>query len=155
MIKKVLFAGILVTFVACNGGNKAPVMAEKADEVNLNQDASEHVANVSSNKVDVSVEKEEGVLTIAEVFEDRKSLAGKSIMVKGKVIKYNPAIMGKNWVHIQDGTEFSGQYDLTVTTTEEVVVGMTVKFSGTLALDKDFGYGYKYATIMEGGELNK
>lgn len=155
MIKKILFASILVTFVACNGGNKAPVMAEKAEDVNLNQDASQHVANVSSDKKNVAVDHEEGVLTLAEVFENRKSLKGKQITVKGEVTKFNPAIMGKNWVHLQDGTEFSGQYDLTITTTEEVVVGSLVTFTGTLALDKDFGYGYKYATIVEGSILKK
>lgn len=145
----------IIMLAACKGGNKGPVMATESEEIDYNQDATEHVANISSDKKDVDIEYEEGLLTIAEVFSDRKNLAGKRISVKGEVVKYNPAIMGKNWVHIQDGTDYSGEFDLTITTSDEVVVGDQVVFSGILAIDRDFGYGYKYSTIVESAELKK
>ena len=69
--------------------------------------------------------------------------------IKGQVTKFSPNIMGKNWVHIQDGTNDSGNYDLTVTTNDVVKVGDVVTFEGTIVLKKDFGAGYFYEVIME------
>ena len=60
--------------------------------------------------------------------------------------------MGKNWVHIQDGTEFGGGFDITITTDKPASVGETVTFEGKIALDKDFGYGYFYSVLMEEGK---
>lgn len=155
MIKKVFVLIAIVMLAACKGGNKGPVMATESEEIDYNQDATEHVANISSKKKDVDIQHEEGILTIAEILKDREKLAGKSVSVKGEVTKYNPFIMGRNWVHIQDGTDYSGEFDLTITTADEVSVGDQVVFSGVLAIDRDFGYGYKYSTIVESAELKK
>jgi hypothetical protein len=57
--------------------------------------------------------------------------------------------MGKNWIHVQDGSEFNGEFDLTITTNAVAEVGQTITFEGTIALDKDFGYGYVYSILME------
>jgi hypothetical protein len=59
------------------------------------------------------------------------------------------AIMGKNWIHVQDGTEAAGNYDLTVTTQGTAKVGDVVVVEGGISLNKDFGAGYKYDVIME------
>jgi hypothetical protein len=99
--------------------------------------------------MNVTVEPCDGCTTIAKLLENKKSLAGTIIRVKGKITKYNPSIMGKNWVHIQDGTEFDGGFDLIITTLEQLTVGSTVTFEGKIVLDKDFGYGYAYAIMME------
>jgi hypothetical protein len=61
--------------------------------------------------------------------------------------------MGKNWVHIQDGTEYNGQYDLTITTQEKVNVGDVVVFEGIISLNKDFGFGYAYDILMENAKV--
>ena len=42
-----------------------------------------------------------------------------------------------------------GNFDLTVTTQDVVLLGDTVTFEGTLKLDKDFGAGYLYPVIIE------
>jgi hypothetical protein len=60
--------------------------------------------------------------------------------------------MGKNWVHIQDGSEFQGGFDLTITTDKKVSLDDTVTFEGKIVLDKDFGYGYFYNVLMEEGK---
>jgi hypothetical protein len=60
--------------------------------------------------------------------------------------------MNKNWIHIQDGSEFQGGFDLTITTDKSVSLGDTVTFEGKLALDKDFGYGYFYTVLIEDGK---
>ena len=100
---------------------------------------------VEQTDVDLSgISKADGGLTIAEIYAQKADLSGKSVKVRGKVVKYNEQIMGKNWIHIQDGTG-----DLTVTTADKADIGDTVLISGMLETDKDFGYGYKYDVLVE------
>ena len=155
MIKNVIVLALFVFLASCKGGNKGPVMATQAEAVDMNQDATEHVAEVSNSRKKVKVDHEEGILTISEVLKSREDLSGKQVQVKGEVTKFNPSIMGRNWVHIQDGTDFKGEFDLTITTADVVSVGDQVVFSGILAIDRDFGYGYKYSTIVESAGLRK
>ncbi len=103
----------------------------------------------------IKVEPAANGVTIAHIFSKKESYQGKSIIVKGKVVKYNPGIMNKNWVHIQDGTKDGNDFDLTITTLDEVKVGDVVTFKGTVALNRDFGYGYAYDVIMEDAKLVK
>jgi ribosomal protein S17 len=95
--------------------------------------------------------------TIAELWSKRTALAGKAVTVRGKVVKFNGGILGKNWIHLQDGTGKAADKsnDITITTGEDVVVrvGDTITVTGTVALDKDFGAGYAYGTLIENGRL--
>lgn len=101
------------------------------------------------SKNGVSIEAAEGGITIAELYKNRKSYENRTVKIRGNVTKFNKQIMGKNWVHIQDGSSDSGNYDLTVTTMDFVKVGETVTFEGKIAINKDFGAGYSYEVIME------
>jgi hypothetical protein len=78
-------------------------------------------------------------------------LAGESVSLRGKVVKYNANILGTNFLHIQDGSgdTADGSNDLIVTTKTEVAVGDTVVATGNIVLDKDFGAGYSYPVLME------
>jgi rRNA processing protein Gar1 len=104
-------------------------------------------------KRDISIDPAEGGITIGELLADADSYTGKTVRIKGQVTKVNRAILGKNWVHLQDGTDASGKFDLTITTQEQVNVGDVVTFEGTIALNKDFGAGYAYEVIMEEAKL--
>jgi len=97
----------------------------------------------------------EGGLAIADVWAKRASLAGKSLIVRGTVVKANNQIMGRNWFHLQDGSGVpaDGTNDLTVTTDAVVSVGQVVTVTGVLAIDKDFGAGYAYGAIIEGATV--
>ena len=99
------------------------------------------------------IEKAEGGHTIAEIYAQQSKLGSTSVKVRGKVVKVNNGIMGTNWVHLRDGTGSDGQNDLTVTTNDTTSVGSVVVATGTLALNKDFGGGYKYAVILEKAKL--
>jgi hypothetical protein len=99
------------------------------------------------------LKKAEGGLTVAEIYAKKQSLKGKTVKVRGKVAKYNAEIMGRNWVHLQDGSGTVGSDDLTITTSDTAKVGETVLVSGTLALDKDFGYSYKYPVMLENAKV--
>jgi len=107
-------------------------------------------------EVDLSnVAKADGGLTVGEVFADKANLSGKEITLRGKVVKYSPQIMGKNWIHLQDGSgdQATGTNDLTVTTNITAQIGDTVLVKGPLTVDKDFGYGYKYDAIIEDAKV--
>lgn len=100
-------------------------------------------------KKEIKVAAAKGGITIAELFSKKESWAGKTVKIKGQVTKYTPAVMNKNWIHIQDGTDYNGKFDLTITSDNEVKVGDEVTFEGKISLDKDLGYGYFFEVIME------
>ena len=76
--------------------------------------------------------KPDGATSIEDVWNKRAELAGSTVMVSGRVVKYNAAILGHNWFHIQDGTGdvAAGSNDLTVTTSAELKVGDVVNATG-------------------------
>jgi hypothetical protein len=118
----------------------------------------EHPAVAPPAKIgDVKVPKATGAnaQTVAGVFADSAKLKDKPVVVNGVVVKVNTAIMGKNWVHLQDGTGSAAKQDndLVFTTADTVKVGDKVRASGAVHKDKDFGFGYKYATIVEDAKL--
>ncbi len=96
-----------------------------------------------------------GGMKIADVWAKRKALGGKVVVVRGKVVKVNNEIMGKNWFHLQDGSGVAkdGTNDLTITSSATVKLGDIVTVSGTLAIDKDFGAGYAYDAIVEDAKV--
>jgi hypothetical protein len=104
---------------------------------------------------EVKIETAPGVTTLAELFKNPEKFEGKTIKVQGQCVKLNRMILNKNWLHIQDNTtNKDGQkYDLTITTLDEVQLGDIVIFEGKLALNKDFGAGYKYDVILEESKL--
>ncbi len=114
---------------------------------------SPHGKKAAAEKKNFSVTPVKGGVTIAEIFANRTSYANKTVKIKGRVTKVNAKIMGRNWVHIQDGTDDSGNYDLTITTKDVVKVGDVVVFSGKITLNRDFGAGYSYDIIMEDAKL--
>jgi len=121
-----------------------------------NEQAHEHSNQmVESVGITEKVEKAIGGTSLEELFKGKSSFNKKSIIVKGKVVKVNNGIMDKNWVHIEDGTQFNNERDLTITTNEEVKEGDIVTFKGTIVLNKDFGAGYVYDIVLEEGTLVK
>ncbi len=94
-----------------------------------------------------------GGKTINDIYQQKEKLAGKEIILRGKVVKFSPQIMGKNWMHVQDGTGEKGSNDLTITTAASAKVGDTVLVKGVLSANKDFGLGYKYDIIIEDAQV--
>jgi hypothetical protein len=110
---------------------------------------SPHGKTTTGQDENISVTSAKNGITVADLFANKKDYAGKTVRIRGKVIKVNDGIMGRNWVHIQDGTKHEDNYDLTVTTDEKINVGDVVTFEGVIALDRDFTAGYFYDVIME------
>ncbi|MDD3789448.1 MAG: hypothetical protein PHO94_12245, partial [Petrimonas sp.] len=97
-----------------------------------------------------------GSLKVADLYEQKNQLAGKTVTVEGNVVKVSEAIMGKNWIHIQDGSGSEGTNDIIFTSaTQSATVGDHIVATGTVAIDKDFGYGYFYPVIVEEATFTK
>jgi len=107
----------------------------------------------------IKVEKATGPdsYTVGEVYAKRTTLNKKTIVVKGKVVKVSKGIMGRNWIHLQDGTgdAAKGTHNLVATSGDLAAVGDVVTVKGTLAKDKDFGAGYLYKAIIEEAAFQK
>lgn len=99
------------------------------------------------------IDRPEGGRTVAEIYAEKDALAGKDVLFRGKVVRFNPNIMNRNWLHVQDGSGAAGANDLAVTTSATVKVGDTVLVKGKVLLNQDFGYGYKYDLLVENAEV--
>ena len=102
---------------------------------------------------DVKVDKATGpdARTVAEIHAQKAALKEKPVSIHGKVVKYTAEVMGKNWIHLRDGSGDSakGDNDLTVTTRDSAKVGDVILVKGVVRVNKDFGSGYTYEVIVE------
>ncbi|MDH3692324.1 MAG: nucleotide-binding protein, partial [Gammaproteobacteria bacterium] len=106
---------------------------------------------VETKAADTKVPELEPGQNIAYVYANKDALTDQRISLRGKVVKYNEGILGKNFIHIQDGSgdAADGSNDLTVTSEATTAVGETVVLTGTIILNKDFGAGYSFPVMME------
>jgi hypothetical protein len=116
-------------------------------------------AAASTKDTKISVPKATGAnaYTVKEIFANSAKLDKKKVVVRGKVVKVSSGIMGKNWIHIQDGTgtQAKKNHNLVCTSQSMADVDDVVTVTGTLAKDKDFGGGYKYSAILEEATFTK
>jgi len=126
-------------------------MAQVPEENSANQSMPSDYKRTppSIEKKSIKIDPVSGGITVAELYKNKAKYAGKVVKIKGEVTKFTPAVMNKNWLHIQDGSENVGKFDLVVTTGKEVKVGDKVVIEGKISLDKDLGYGYFFDVIME------
>jgi hypothetical protein len=77
------------------------------------------------------------------------------VTVNGTVVKFNGGILGRNWIHLQDGSgkAADGTNDITVTSDTAVKVGDVITATGKVVVDKDFGSGYAYKVLLEDGKI--
>jgi hypothetical protein len=102
---------------------------------------------------DVKVAKATGAnaRTVEEIITQGAKLKDKPVLVRGKVVKYNPQIMGTNWIHLRDGSgsASANTNDLLVTSKSQAKLGDIVTAKGVVRTDKDFGAGYVYKVLVE------
>lgn len=107
--------------------------------------------------LDIHVTKANGTnsRTVAEVMTKGAELKDQTVLVRGKVMKFNPEIMGKNWVHLRDGSGSvtDNTNDVLVTTMNQAKIGDVVTAKGIVRTNKDFGAGYSYKVIIEEATL--
>lgn len=114
--------------------------------------------NKSADSGPIKVAKATGAnaQTVAEVVNKALALKDKPVQVSGKVVKYNAGIMGKNWIHLQDGSGAAADSnnDLLVTTSASAKLGDVITASGVVRNNKDFGAGYSYKVLIEDATLD-
>ena len=95
--------------------------------------------------------------TVAEVVSGKANLKDKTVLVHAQVVKVNLGIMGKNWLHLRDGSgsAVDGSDDILVTTKDAAVVGDIVNAKGTVRTDVNLGSGYAYAVLIEDAAVRK
>jgi hypothetical protein len=140
------FDSIIFTDGVAKGASKAMVPKGEAKDTAK-----------AGKPLDVKVAKADAPngYTVGELYNKSGDLNGKEVVVQGRVVKVSKQIMGKNWVHLQDGSgdAATGSNNLVTTTQDLAVVGDLVVATGKLAKDKDFGGGYQYAVIIEETKL--
>lgn len=116
-------------------------------------------AGINGDVPDVRVPKATGAnaRTVAEIVTRSAELKDKQVRVRGRVVKYNAGIMGKNWIHLRDGSGSAADntHDLLVTTTEQAAPGDVLTVDGVVRTDKDFGAGYAYKVMIEEARLQR
>ena len=108
-------------------------------------------AIVSFSGVKVEKSTAQNGYTVGELFAKAVNLNNQKVTVKGRVVKISPNIMGKNWLHIQDGSgdPSTNTHDLVVTSSAVVEKDTVISLEGVLAADKNFGSGYRYDVLIE------
>jgi hypothetical protein len=99
------------------------------------------------------IQRAAGGKTVEEIYSEKSKLSGKEVRVRGKVVKYNAMILGKNWIHLRDGTGKEGSNDLLVTSSSMAKVGDTIVATGVVSVNKDFGASYKYPVMLEDARI--
>jgi hypothetical protein len=122
--------------------------------------AQQHMsAPAAADTTPIKVAKAEGsdAKSVAEVWASRDALKDGKVVVRGKVVKFLGGIMGKNWIHLRDGSGSAekSDNDITVTTNDTAAIGDVVVISGVVHVDKDFGAGYRYPVIIEEAKVTK
>lgn len=121
------------------------------------QESPKPKVTASAEKISVDKAVGKNAYTVAEIYAKRDSLNEKPAVIKGKVVKVSSGIMGKNWIHLQDGTgdAAKGTNDLIATSLDSPSIGDVVTAKGTIYKNKDFGAGYKYDVIMEKASIQR
>ena len=97
-----------------------------------------------------------GLYTVADLYAQKDKLNGKHVSVQGKVVKVSKSIMGKNWIHVSDGTG-SGNTSKVIFTSPDglAAVGDEVTAAGILETNLDLGSGYFYDVIVQSSTFKK
>lgn len=149
----VFLAGASLVTLAFPGSQKSPPSQDAASK-----DMVPHPISIPTAPIE-KVAKATGAdaRTVAEVIAGRKALKDKDVTIRGKVVKVTTGILGKNWLHLQDGSGSAakGTHDIVVTTTEVTAVGDVVNARGKVRTDVTIGPGYAYEVLVEDAKLRK
>lgn len=92
-----------------------------------------------------------GVVRIADLVNDPEKYVGNEVVISGECFKVNTNILDRNWLHMKDGSK--DDYDLVITSDEQVPKGTKISVRGIVRVNADFGSGYSYPILLENGRL--
>lgn len=131
-----------------HGGNSGSLSADFIEGNSNNKEASQKETIPTHTE---EIKQHKGSLKIAELVANPVAYEGKTVQITGKVVKVNPNIMNRNWIHLQDGSK--NDFDLVVTTNTFVPEGKIITIRAEVGLNRDFGSGYRYDLILENGVI--
>lgn len=106
--------------------------------------------NAAAQEAPLKIAKNSDGYTVEELYAKKAQLKDKPIKVNAKVVKVSRNIMGKDWIHLQDGSGSAGTNDIIATAVgSNVQVGDSVTASGVVKTDIDLGYGYNFPVLIE------
>ena len=151
LLALVAVANSAVAAPQSNADNAKPAAALPAGHVPIN------TAPVDVGDIKVPKASGPDARTVAEVITKRIELKDKTVLVRGKVVKFTPEILNKNWIHLRDGSGSASDntHDLIVTTNDQAKVGDVVVVKGVVHVDKELGSGYAYKVLIEEATLQK
>lgn len=107
--------------------------------------------------LNAEIEKAKGdnAYRIEEIFAKKGELDGKSVTVRGQVVKTSQ-YQGKTWIRIVDGTgsRKRGNHKLIVTSDSSADKDTVITVRGTVRADKSYG-ALSYEVVVEDAELVK
>ncbi len=92
-----------------------------------------------------------GLVRISDLVKNPSKYENNEVVIRGECFKVNPNILDKNWLHFKDGS--MDDYDLLITSEEQVQKGATVSIRAVVRLNVDLGSGYTYPILLENGKL--
>lgn len=95
----------------------------------------------------------QGGLSVAEIHRRKSELAGRQVLVRGTVVRFSPSIMGRNWIHVRDGSAEGDDGDLTLTTLATAAIGDRLSWRGTIVLDASIGPHYRQPVLLEDASI--
>jgi len=142
---------VFVTAIVPAGGVQSSATTQAMPAVdphaNCNHDKELTLQPITS---EVKIAKNASGYTIEEIYAKKATLKDKNVKVNAKVVKVSKNIMGKDWIHLQDGSGAAGTDDIIATAANSTVqVGDSVTATGTIKTDVDLGYGYNFPVLIE------
>lgn len=152
---------LFVSAIVPTGGKSAQSSTAQAAQgqagadahTNCNHDKELKLEPVASS---IKIAKNANGYTIEELYAKKTTLKDKNVKVNAKVVKVSKNIMGKDWIHMQDGSGSAGVDDIIATAVNSTVqVGDSITASGVVKVDVDLGYGYKFPVLIEEAKFTK
>ena len=150
---RIMFVSTIAPAGAAHAAAKA---GDDCSDCDTHKQQAADKAAAGATAAPAKIVKAEGEYTVEDVYTKRADLSGKTITLKANVTKVSRGILGKDWIHLQDGSGADGTHDLVVTSpSANVEVGDTVTMEGLVETDVDFGAGYSYAVIVQEAKFTK
>lgn len=143
----VFVSAIVSTDKSAKAGSAVATTAKHTDGTHIDCNHEDELKKAPS---EIKVSKNPNGYSVEDLYTKKAELATKSVKVNAQVVKVSKGIMGKDWVHIQDGTGANGTNDIIATSKNSTVkVGDVVTTEGVIKTNVDLGYGYKFSVIIE------
>ncbi len=130
--------------------SNAAVEEKEAEDESLPQKATTVEAPTAGE-----IKRAENGKTVDEIYAARLELKEKEVVLRGKVLKINEGILGKNWITLSDGTGTAPDNKIIATTSSMAKLGDIVTVRGVVKNDVIIGSNYNYKVMIGNAEIKQ